>query len=102
MRCPVCRAENDPAPQCRRCRADLTLLADLEEQRRQLLDTARRHLVGGDTAPALDAARQAHGLRADDTSRRLLAISHLLRRDFPRAWRYYLRSQESGVRSQSR
>ena len=34
MRCPVCRAENTEETTCRRCRADLSLLAALEQARR--------------------------------------------------------------------
>ena len=39
MKCPVCRAENDQGPQCRRCKADLALLFTLADQRRSALRT---------------------------------------------------------------
>ena len=37
FRCPVCRARVEPGPQCRRCKADLSLLVSLEDQRRRAL-----------------------------------------------------------------
>ena len=40
MRCPVCKAENADAPQCRRCKADLSLLVALEQRRAQALTSA--------------------------------------------------------------
>jgi len=91
MHCPVCCAALDSAPQCRRCRADLTLLRRLEEERCRLLAEARSRLViqSTETTPALDVAERAHRLRPDTESRRLLAISHLLGRDFAKAWHYY-------------
>lgn len=49
MRCPVCRAENDRGPNCRRCRADLSLLFALEKQRRF---QAIEHLLRRDFAGA--------------------------------------------------
>ena len=45
IRCPVCRARQEPQPQCRRCDADLALYC-------QALEAADR------TAAALLAARQ--------------------------------------------
>jgi hypothetical protein len=146
MRCPVCRASIDSAAQCRRCRADLTLVRRVEDERSHLLAAARSHLaavrlapraimaavapaappgaivrpqfvgaatspgqvvvvgaVGAlpktipavETAPVLDAAEHAHRLRPDAESNRLLAITHLLRRDFSQAWRYYQQQRVS-------
>ena len=39
LRCPVCKAENAQGPNCRRCKADLSLLFALEDRR------ARERLV---------------------------------------------------------
>src|SRR5205807_338086 len=100
MQCPVCRAENNAGPQCRRCRADLALLFELEEQRGWLLDAARRMLAGRDVQAATSLAARADGLRRDVESRRLLATCHLLRRDYAEAWRMYPRA--SGVTSAPR
>jgi hypothetical protein len=149
MNCPVCRAAIDSASQCRRCRADLTLVRSVEDARSRLLVEARSRLaavrlaplakgatvaaapgtgatgfarttqfVGGaaaqgqvvtvgaaafprvipsaETTPALETAERAHRLRPDAETRRLLAVAHLLRRDFARAWRYY-QQQHAGA-----
>ncbi|HXG08159.1 MAG TPA: hypothetical protein VNK04_00045 [Gemmataceae bacterium] len=89
MRCPVCKAENDAGPQCRRCRADLALLFALEEQRRRALAEAYRHLARSRLRQALALAEGADTLRRDVESQRLLAMIHLLHRDFARAWQAY-------------
>jgi hypothetical protein len=89
MLCPVCKATNDSGPQCRRCRADLTLLFALEEQRRQTVAAAYRCLMEGRAPEAQRLAHRAGNLRGDDETRRLLALSCLLQRDFAGAWRYH-------------
>jgi hypothetical protein len=89
MRCPVCRASIEQGPQCRRCRADLALLFDLEEQRSKALRQAHQALAKGDVEGMLGFAEQAHILRRDEESARLMALGHLLRRDFPAAWQIY-------------
>jgi hypothetical protein len=89
MRCPVCRAEVEQGPQCRRCRADLSLLFALEEQRRATLGSAYRRLMQGDLDGALCLAKEVDGLRRDEESGRLLTLVHLRRRDFAAAWRCY-------------
>jgi hypothetical protein len=88
MRCPVCRAENSEGPLCRRCRADLSLLFTLEEQRRQLLEAAAA-LARTDVNEAVRLAAAAHDLRQGDDSARLLALGRLLQRDFAGAWEAY-------------
>jgi hypothetical protein len=89
MQCPVCRAATDQGPQCRRCRADLSLLFDLEDHRRRLLDAARRDITQGRAPVALTSAQRAHELRHDEESRRLLAACQLLQRNFAAAWGVY-------------
>jgi hypothetical protein len=89
MRCPVCRAENDRGPQCRRCRADLTLLFRLEEQRRELLERARSELARNHPDEALALLDEAEGMRRGGDVRLLRAAAHLLRRDFAEAWNCY-------------
>jgi hypothetical protein len=90
MRCPVCRAPIEPSLHCRRCRADLSLLCRIEDERRACLALAGRQLAFDGPELALDAAKRADELRPDIDSKRLLALTHLLRRDFSQAWRYYL------------
>jgi hypothetical protein len=87
LRCPVCKAENTEGPQCRRCKADLSLLFALEEQRRAALDAARAAVARGDREEFLSAAERADTVRSDDESRRLLAVARLLHGDFAGAVR---------------
>lgn len=89
MRCPVCKADNPQGPQCRRCKADLSLLFVLEEHRRQKLAEARDWLRRGEWQAAREHAETANWLRSDEESRRLEAVAHLLGRDFAGAWRCY-------------
>ena len=89
MRCPVCKADNAQGPQCRRCKADLSLLFALEERRAWTLAEARRLLAAGRTAEANDWAEEADWLRNDVESLRMLALTRLMRRDFAGAWECY-------------
>src|SRR5436853_1591430 len=95
MRCPVCKADVETGPQCRRCRADLSLLFSLEEQRRQVLATAYQSADRLQAHELTAAAGHAHRLRADADSLRLLALGHLVRRDFARAWEFYQRQRRA-------
>ena len=89
MRCPVCKADNSQGPQCRRCKADLSLLLELEEQRQRMLAEARRCLRRGEWQTAAKHAETANWIRVEEDSRQLVAVSHLLGRDFAAAWRCY-------------
>ncbi len=89
MRCPVCRAEVSEGPQCRRCRADLSLLFRLAEQQQRALQAACVYLARGDYRRARAIAEGADTLRRDAASRRLLAVAHLLCRDHAQAWQCY-------------
>jgi hypothetical protein len=89
MRCPVCKADNPHGSQCRRCKADLSLLFALEDQRRRTLAEARHCLRRGDWQAALEHADDADWLRGDDETRRLTALAYLLGRDFAAAWQCY-------------
>lgn len=89
MRCPVCKADNRQGSQCRRCKADLSLLFALEEQRSWILAEARRFLRCGEWQAAIKRAEAADWLRRGEVSQRLTALSRHLGRDFIAAWRYY-------------
>jgi Flp pilus assembly protein TadD len=89
LSCPVCRATNSQGPACRRCRADLSLLFQLEAQRDRLLTEARDLLRQGQLHRTLALLGRAQDLRRDEDVRPLRAICHLLRRDFTAAWRDY-------------
>jgi hypothetical protein len=98
MRCPVCRAENDEGPQCRRCRTDLSLLFALEEQRNHALGVAYQFLRLGKFRHALAIAAGVEALRTDEDSRRLRAVVYLLERDYAGAWDCYQNSSPTAAR----
>ena len=81
MRCPVCKAQVDSAT-CRRCRADLTLLFRLEEERGRLGADAAYALLLGQAQEALTAAGAMESLRPGADALRLRALALLLQRDF--------------------
>jgi hypothetical protein len=85
----VCKAENAQGPNCRRCKADLSLLFRLEEHRASLLAAAAESLRAGRVEEALSNARRAHELRRGEDSGRLLVVVALLRRDYAAAWRLH-------------
>jgi hypothetical protein len=80
--CPVCRQRNEQPPQCRRCKADLSLLFALEAQRARILAIGLHALAAGDADKALTQADRAAGMRNGSDARRLAALAHLLRREF--------------------
>src|SRR5262245_21978065 len=89
MRCPVCKADNTQAPACRRCKADLSLLWQLESRREALLVSARCHLARGRWRDGERDARAALRVRDGADARRLRALCRLVARDFAGALRIY-------------
>jgi hypothetical protein len=89
MRCPVCRADDNHTSQCRRCKANLELLARIERERAAVLDAARSHAGRGEATACLAAAQRSHLLRADRDSLQWIAVGSLLNADFAAAWRAY-------------
>jgi hypothetical protein len=91
IRCPICRADNDDdtGPACRRCKADLAPLVELEERRALALGRAAQALAFGDASGVLRHARQAQVLRAGADVSRWLAVGHLLYGDFAQARAHY-------------
>lgn len=85
MRCPVCRADNEEKPTCRRCRADLSLLWAIEEQRDRCLQAARACLRLGRPMESLTHLRRAEALRSGEDAHQLAAVAHLLAGDFSQA-----------------
>ncbi len=90
MQCPVCRAENSERT-CRRCRADLSMMADLEADRAALLREAAKAFARHDGAAVSAAASAAHHLRRGTDSASWAAIGFLLRRDFASAHAWHAR-----------
>src|SRR5437868_12311143 len=97
LTCPVCKKElADPAPQCPRCRADLSVLADIMKDVQTLLDKAaaqardgqlgaavRAYLEVLDVDPANAAARAALGdvitaIRGVERARRRVRPEYVL------------------------
>ncbi len=89
IRCPLCKAENAEGAACRRCKADLSLLFRLEQQRAWTMAEIRRLLAAGRMAEAFSQALMAKWMRSDAESERLFALARLLKRDFAGAWRCY-------------
>jgi hypothetical protein len=89
MRCPVCKVENAQGPSCRRCKADLSLLFGLEEERERALAAVRAEMAAGRWWAAHGEARRADHLRSDEESRRLRAVTAMMEGDFYEAWRCY-------------
>ncbi|CAN5385509.1 hypothetical protein BH11PLA2_BH11PLA2_08090 [soil metagenome] len=89
MTCPCCRAINETPPLCRRCKADLCMLFDLESQRVFHIAEAQRSLSAGDSLNASTHLRQASSLRDGDDLRKLNAVTSLLNRDFATAYAAY-------------
>jgi hypothetical protein len=85
MRCPVCRADNNEGPNCRRCRADLSLLFQLEDSRARFLHQARQQAACANWMETARLAEQAHALRRDTDSASLAAIGWLMQAAFDRA-----------------
>jgi hypothetical protein len=85
LRCPVCSAEIAAAPVCRRCRADLSLLAAVAARRDAHLVRAESALRDGRLRDALGELTSAQELRAGADVRRLRACLFLLAGNFSAA-----------------
>ncbi|MCE9532723.1 MAG: hypothetical protein K8T89_16625, partial [Planctomycetes bacterium] len=94
--CPVCKAENDAGPACRRCKADLTMLFTIEEQRAQTLGDAQRSFAAGKYTEAYTSARHANELRPGPDVARWLAVLHLIHGHFGEAWQAYQTTCQHG------
>jgi hypothetical protein len=64
-------------------------LVELEKQRRHILTEAYRCLHQGRYQQARLLIDSADNLRRDEETRRLRALIHFLRRDFPTTWKIY-------------
>lgn len=77
LACPCCKASN-ATDTCRRCKADLSLLAAVESSREHHLALAQRFASELRTAEALTHLDHAAALRPGDDLRRLRAAVLLL------------------------
>jgi hypothetical protein len=87
--CPCCRAANESGPNCRRCKADLSLLFAVARRRAFLLSAAQAFAAEGRLPAARRALDEATALRAGDDVRRLRAAVDLLAGDYRAAWNAY-------------
>jgi hypothetical protein len=85
LQCPVCRAENTSGPVCRRCRADLSLLAAVEARRTFHVDRVHAAIREGRLDAAGTELMRAAALRTGPDVRRLKACLDLLYGDFTAA-----------------
>jgi hypothetical protein len=91
--CPACRAENSDRI-CRRCRADLGLLWDLEIERQRLMADAGDALRRCDWARVIDLSENVRQLRDGPDAARLIACAYLIRGKFYRALEWHARAKE--------
>jgi hypothetical protein len=89
MKCPVCRADNDEKPACRRCKADLTLMWAVEERRGGFLRAAHNCLRLGQYEQALDHLGRVRELRQGADADRLMALVNMMAGDFAEALRLH-------------
>lgn len=87
--CPCCKAANDTGPACRRCKADLSLLFVVEDERASLVAAARTLAAESRHSESLAVLDRAAQLRRTDDVLRLRAAVLLLARDFAGALRAY-------------
>jgi hypothetical protein len=64
IHCPICRALLNGADTCRRCRAELKQVQDIERQGRELVGAAMHLLALGNTAAAMRQLRRARVVHA--------------------------------------
>jgi hypothetical protein len=82
MRCPACRASQEWSDICRRCKCDLTLLRESADAYWQGRRAALHHLRDGQPLSALHWARYCESIAPSDETRRLVAVTALLSRDW--------------------
>ncbi len=82
VRCPVCKLDAVSTPTCRRCKADLQLLLQVETQRRHAQWQTLQALRQADAAQADYAAEKADLMHGDRQTLRLRALTALLKRQF--------------------
>ena len=71
--CPICHANLNGADICRRCRAELGHVKEIERRGEALAGEAMRALALGETIQALRLLRRARALHAAQEIRQLLS-----------------------------
>jgi hypothetical protein len=85
FRCPTCRAAQEPADVCRRCKCDLRLLGEVDAAWRRQRQACLTALAAGAAAAAARHAAQCLRLRREAASWRLIAVCELAAGRFDRA-----------------
>jgi ABC-type hemin transport system substrate-binding protein len=73
--CPICKASLNGTTQCRRCRADLQKVQEVEQRGRALAVSAVRALVAGDVVGAAALIERAAAVHAAPTVRVVRALT---------------------------
>ena len=76
--CPTCNAQQEPSPECRRCKCDLSLLVAARQRREQLTTACLCMLAEGNAERAEQLALESWALSPHETTARLLAVAYLL------------------------
>ncbi len=84
-KCPVCNARLKRGTTCHRCKADLALLIQVEEEAVHQLAKARAFFEDGDFGRAQAHAKRSMGLKASAEAAGLLAAAAFFNRDFQQA-----------------
>jgi predicted amidophosphoribosyltransferase len=71
--CPICRASLGGADICRRCRAELGRVKEIERRAEEFAGEGMRALASGETTHALRLLRRALAMQATPEIRRLLS-----------------------------
>jgi hypothetical protein len=79
--CPICRAGLNGASTCRRCRADLERVQEIERLGRSLAGAAMLSLAEGDLYSARKWLRRARAVHATPA---VLSLEHMLARAYAR------------------
>ncbi len=91
MECPVCRAENPVGPDCRRCKADLSLLFQVEVQGQLLKQKSCELASTNQWEKARKVAEESLRLQDTEEIRKLISVCHLGQGNFKEALLNYLR-----------
>jgi hypothetical protein len=97
--CPACRAENSQGPNCRRCKAELSMLFTLRQEHEAHLSAAVGALRAGSPAPAIAHLDRAEKIRRDQRIPKLRAAAELLRGRFAVAFGIYLQQHPASLAS---
>lgn len=88
-KCPVCRAVVGDQTRCRRCRTDLSVLLQMEDQAAELRQKAMDAFQRQAFSEMFDHAKRSASLISTPESRRLLAGAAVLVKRYETACRFF-------------